>query len=56
MLITIMIFTIFCFMLLISVYSVLKDILAELQRCKTFVVNITDDGSQIMREVRIGNK
>ncbi len=53
MLITIMVFTIFCFMILVSVYNVLKDILAELQRCKTFVVNTADDGSQTMMEVRI---
>lgn len=53
MLITIMIFTIFCFIMLVSVYNVLKDILTELQRCKTFIVNTADDGSQTMVEVRI---
>jgi hypothetical protein len=56
MLITIMIFVIFCFMILISIYSILKDILAELQRCKTFIVNTADDGSQTMVEVRIDHK
>ena len=27
----------------------------ELQRCKTFVISYADDGSQIMREVRVND-
>ena len=56
MIVAIMIFTIFNMLILANIATVLKDILTELQRCKTFVVNTADDGSQIMREVRIGNK
>jgi hypothetical protein len=52
MLITIMVFTILSFMILVSVYSVLKDILVELKRERVSVVSMSDDGLQIVKEFR----
>ena len=55
MIVAIMIFTIFNMLILANIATVLKDILTELQRCKTFVISYADDGSQIMREVRVND-
>jgi len=47
-----MVFTILSFMILVSVYSVLKDILVELKRERVSVVSMSDDGLQIVKEFR----
>jgi hypothetical protein len=39
-------------MILVSVYSVLKDILVELKRERVSVVSMSDDGLQIVKEFR----
>lgn len=52
MLITIMVFTILSFTIILSIYSVLKDILVELKRERVSVVSMSDDGLQIVKEFR----
>lgn len=52
MLITVMIFTILSFIVLVSIYGVLKDILAEVRRDRGWISSTADDGTQVIREVK----
>lgn len=53
MLIAILVVTVLCFIMLCGLQSLLRDILKELQRPKTFIANMENIAQQSIVEVRV---